>query len=150
MTITDSTTVLPSNFLPALRPGDTSVIDFGLYTTDAGGKWGVWYSDIVLVAPVATPTTATTTVTETSVFTVAASASATPSESESETAVQTDTTGLDEELGSTPMLRRIPTATVAAMVSQPMPKPVKALELVQAHFLSLSLAGSGSSDVGGR
>ncbi|KAL3487829.1 hypothetical protein BJX62DRAFT_240663 [Aspergillus germanicus] len=95
MTITDSTTVLPSNFLPALRPGDTSVIDFGLYTTDAGGKWGVWYSDIVLVAPVATPTTATQTVTETSVFTVTASASA-------ETPVPTDTAGVDEELGPDP------------------------------------------------
>jgi hypothetical protein len=100
MTITESTTVLPSNFLPALRPGDTSVIDFGLYTTDAGGQWGVWYSDIVLVAPVATPTTATQTVTETSFFTVTASASATPSESQSQTAVQTDTAGLDEELGT--------------------------------------------------
>ncbi|KAL3442448.1 hypothetical protein BJX65DRAFT_312762 [Aspergillus insuetus] len=98
MTITESATVLPSNFLPALRPGDTSVIDFGLYTTDAGGKWGVWYSDIVLMAPVATPTTATETVTQTSVFTVTASASATPSESE------TDTAGLDEELGPNPQV----------------------------------------------
>ncbi|KAL4744212.1 hypothetical protein BDW72DRAFT_189058 [Aspergillus terricola var. indicus] len=84
----ESSTVLPAKFLPALRPEETSDIDFFFYTLERGSEVGYeigyFITDIALVAP--TPTTATVTVTSKDSVTItatsflAAEASATDSE----------------------------------------------------------------------
>jgi hypothetical protein len=60
-----SSTTIPATFLPALRPGQTSVYTLHLYTTDdEGNRVGTSATDVTLSAPVPTTVTFTRTLIE--------------------------------------------------------------------------------------
>ncbi|KAL2826157.1 hypothetical protein BJY01DRAFT_229912 [Aspergillus pseudoustus] len=93
MRITDSSTVLPASFMPGLQYGQTSTVDFGLYTGRSDGDWGVWYTGVSISSPAARTDTVTRTVTQTP---VTVTASATESRTTSETDATPTPTPTDE------------------------------------------------------
>ncbi|KAL2829397.1 hypothetical protein BDW59DRAFT_158986 [Aspergillus cavernicola] len=59
----DSSTTLPASFLPAMRPRETSVLDFAFYSMISGDWSGITIQGVSLIAPA--PTTDTITQTQT-------------------------------------------------------------------------------------
>ncbi|KAL4946512.1 hypothetical protein BDV06DRAFT_218233 [Aspergillus oleicola] len=134
MTLTDSPAAFPASFLPGLQYGQTSSIDFGLYTGLTYGNVGGWYIGLSISSPEERPDTVTRTVTQ-SPMTVTASAteSRTTSEIETDTGAATPT-ATDE---ADPDSREITRSTVEVAGYPRVRKWESVWALALVYFLSL-------------
>ncbi|KAL3469198.1 hypothetical protein BJX99DRAFT_265419 [Aspergillus californicus] len=92
---TAGSVILPAGFLPAMRPGETSLIQLDIYETIGAYDYGLTVTDVSLFAP--TPETATVTVTSSRNVTVSATAEATTRVEGSAVAAPTTLGEVDED-----------------------------------------------------